>query len=303
MEQGEIQPRHRAISLLLMPYHDGRRGVGMGLGPLRLVQDGRLAEELSRDGRQVHVEDVEPVDESAPEMARVIELDRRLADRVRTAAEHGSFPLVLAGNCNSCLGTVAGISPVDSGVVWFDAHADLDTPDDNVSGFFDVMGLSILTGSCFQSLAATIPGFRPVDERRVVLVGARDLAPYQAARLSGSQVGVVYDEDLRRAGARTALARALDRFDAEVSAVYLHVDLDCLDPAEGIANAYAAPGGLRRGELEDAIGLVFERFEVTAAALTAYDPAHDGDGRMMRAAQRLATVIAGHALQARRTAV
>lgn len=303
MEQGETQPRHRAISLLLMPYHDGRRAVGMGRGPLRLLEDGRLVEALGRDGREVHVEEVEPVDESAPEMARVIELDRRLADRVRAVADHGSFPLVLAGNCNSCLGTVAGISPVELGVVWFDAHADFDTPADNVSGFFDVMGLSILTGSCFQALAATIPGFRPVDERRVVLVGARDLAPYQAARLSGSQVGVVHGEDLRRAGARTALARALERFDADVSAVYLHVDLDCLDPAEGIANAYAAPAGLRRAELEDAIGLVFERFEVTAAALTAYDPAHDGDGRMMRAAHRLATVIAGHALQARRTAV
>ena len=66
---------------------------------------------------------------------------------------------MLAGTCNSCLGIVAGVGAERLGVIWFDAHADFDTAEDNESGFFDAMGLSILTGSPFQALAGTIPEF------------------------------------------------------------------------------------------------------------------------------------------------
>ena len=101
----------------------------------------------------------------AAEIARVIELDRRLSHRVRAARGRGAFPLVLASNCNSCLGSVAGIGSHGLGVVWVDAHADFYTPEDNLSGFFDVMELSILAGTGWAALREAIPGFGPVAER------------------------------------------------------------------------------------------------------------------------------------------
>ena len=164
-------------------------------------------------------ETVHPVDESAPEVARIFELDRRLARRVAAAGDRGALPFVLAGNCCSCLGTVAGAGPRELGVVWFDAHADFDTPEDNLSGFTDVMGLAILTGSGWRTLRESIPGFAPVPEDDVVLAAVRDLEPYQRERLARSAVTTVPGtiEPAARAGALDSLRRRVRR-------VYLHID-------------------------------------------------------------------------------
>jgi arginase len=267
----------------------------MGLGPTRLLRDGGLTKQLEALGLRVEVEEIEPVDESMPEIARVIELDRRLAVLVRESVDAGSFPLVLAGNCNSCLGTVAGVGPEGLGVIWFDAHADFDTAEDNVSGFFDVMGLSILTGSAFQALSETIPGFSRIEESHVLLAGVRDLEPYQERRLRGSEVQALFGERLRREGLTAALEPAVEELRSSTSTAYLHLDLDSLDPSEGRANEYAAPGGLSLAELEDGIDLVFERFRVRAAAVTAYNPEEDPEGRMLQTAQHVITAVARNA--------
>src|SRR5215203_4355635 len=181
----------RRVQLIAWPYHAGLRDVSMGLGGSMLAGEAGLRAALAAAGCAVDVETVDPVDESAPEVARIFALDRRLAGRVAAARERGALPFVLGGNCCSCLGTVAGAGPHELGVVWFDAHADFDTPDDNLSGFTDVMGLAILTGSGWRALRESIPGFAPVPEADVVLAGVRDLEPYQRERLARSAVTTV----------------------------------------------------------------------------------------------------------------
>jgi arginase len=274
-----------ALELIAWPYHAGLRDVSMGLGATTLSADEGLRAGLAAADLSVTVETIPPVDESLPEVARIFALDRRLALRVGAACARGAFPLVLGGNCVSCLGTVAGAGA--DGVVWFDAHADFDTTDDNISGFTDVFGLAILTGTGWRALRETIPGFAPVPEERVVLAGVRDLEPYQRARLEASAVRTVPG-----AFEPGALAAALDGLGGARDRIYLHVDLDALDSGVGRANPYAAPGGPSLGGLLDAIGAVFDRFEVTAAALTAYDPRVDDDGAIAAAARRIAALIA-----------
>jgi arginase len=275
----------RTVQLLSLPYHQGRRAVGMGRGPIELVERHGLAEELERRGFATSVEEISEPDEGT-EIGRTIELDRRLADRVCAATEHAAFPLVLSGNCSSCLGTLAGLAR-DVGIVWFDAHADFDTPEDNLSGFFDVMALAITTGSGWRALRESISGFRPVEERNVVLVGVRDLEPYQRERLDASDVNVVGG-----APRKGEIAAAVDDLSRRVRDVYLHVDLDVLDPAEGRANEYAAPGGLSLETLTEAIALVGEWLEVRAAAVTAYDPELDPSGDAARAAVEVVAAAA-----------
>ncbi len=277
----------RALRLIAWPYHAGLREVGVGRGAARLARDDGLHAALAAGGCDVTGETIPPVDETLPEVARIFELDRRLARRVAAARAAGELPLVLGGNCCSCLGTVAGAGPDGLGVVWLDAHADFDTTDDNLSGFTDVMGLAILTGSGWRALRETIPGFAPVPEDRVVLAAVRDLEPYQRARLEASAVRTV-PGPLDRA----ALVEALDRLHESVTRVYLHVDLDALDAGAGRANPYAAPGGASVDTLLAAVDAVFDRFDVAAAALTAYDPRVDGDGAVAAAARRIAGRIA-----------
>jgi arginase len=265
----------RRVQLIAWPYHAGLHDVSVGLGGSMLAADAGLREALVAAGCAVDVETVDPVDESAPEVARIFELDRRLARRVGAARERGALPLVLGGNCCSCLGTVAGAGPDGLGVVWFDAHADFDTPEDNRSGFTDVMGLAILTGSGWRALRESIPGFAAVPEDRVVLAGVRDLEAYQRERLEQSAVATV-------PGAidPAALADALDALRRKVARVYLHVDMDALDERAGRANPYAAPGGPTAEALLAGIDATLERFEVAAAAITSYDPLADTDGRV-----------------------
>jgi len=280
----------RRVRLIAWPYHAGLLDVGMGLGGSMLAGDPRFRAALADGGCTVDVERVDPVDESAPEIARIFELDRRLARRVAAARQQGALPFVLGGNCCSCLGTVAGAGPHELGIAWFDAHADFDTPDDNLSGFTDVMGLAILTGSGWRALRDSIPGFVAVPEADVVLAGVRDLEPYQRERLARSAVTTVpgtIDP--------SALAGALEALRRRVTRVYLHVDLDALDASAGRANPYAAPGGPAAEELLAAIGAVLERFELAAIALTSYDPRSDADGAVAELARRVAAAVARRA--------
>jgi arginase len=209
----------------------------------------------------------------------------------------GGFPLVLAGNCGSALGTVSGVRAAtpndtsDIGVIWLDAHADFNTPETTTSGFLDGMALSALTGRCWRTLASSIPGFRPVADADVVLVGARDIDDAESRELAASRVTRVAASRLESDGASAALEPALSELARHVSRVYLHIDLDVHDPTEAQANQYAVPGGLSAATVRDLVRVVASRFTIVAAALTAYDPTFDS--RMLNVGQRLMEEITG----------
>jgi arginase len=273
-----------AVTLLSVPYSSGRRDHGMGRGPTALLEEHGLAERLSGEGFDVSVDTVEIPDSLVPEIARTFELNRRLASSVRSARAEGAFPIVLGGNCNCAWGATAGSSDDEAtpAVVWLDAHADFDVPDDNLSGFLDVMALSTLTGSSWQALAATIPGFRPVRERDVLLVGVRDLDDYQRERLEQSEISVSWGSS----------DPVLEAFDPDPSNLYLHVDLDSLDPSVGQANEFSAPDGLSLDRVLALQREAVEAFDVVCASVTAYDPDFDGDGAIAGAAAQIVTGLA-----------
>jgi arginase len=183
-------------------------------------------------------------------------------------------------------------------VVWLDAHADFDSPEDNRSGSQDGMGLAMLTGRGWGALRETIPGFAHVDEAHVVLLAVRDLDRAQRDRLRASRIRSLEGN----ASSQEALGAVLDDLHDRAGRVYLHIDLDSLDPSEGTANQYSAPGGLSCGQLVAVIAQVFDRFEVAAAAITAYNPESDVDGRMASTATRILAAVAKRALSSRRPA-
>jgi arginase len=267
----------------------------MGRGAARLAADSELRAGIEKEGWSVTTAEIDAVDESDPEIVRVIELIRRLANQTKRAVADGAFPLVLAGNCNSALGTTAGIGADDLGVVWFDAHADFDDPDENESGFFDVMGLAMLTGRGWRALRSTIPGHVAIPEQNVILAAVRDLVGYQRRRLESSRLNTVPGTiDPNRFGNTIADLRQ------RVERIYLHVDLDSIDAGEASANEYAAPDGPGVAHLLDCIRTTCERFTVAGAAITAYDPGFDTDDRTLTAARAVARQIA-RCIRSRRT--
>ena len=288
-----------SIHLIHVPYDSGHRGLRMGRGPLHFGEHG-AADRLRAAGQDV-AESV--VDVPAPfptEVGTSFALYRALSDEVRAGTASGALPLVLAGNCGSALGTVSGLRAVpnagagdDVGVVWLDAHADFNTPETTTSGFLDGQMLSALTGGCWRALTASIPGFRAVTDAHVVLVGARDLDAAEETALAASRVTWVRSTDVRTAGAPAALETALATLAQRVSRVYLHIDLDVHDPAEVRANQYAAPEGLSASAVRDVVRCVAQRLPIAAAALTAYDPTYDADGRMLDVGMQLMECIGG----------
>ena len=277
------------ISLVTAPYDLGHEGVSVGAGPDRLLDEGAV-EALEAAGHEVDVVRVVPQIDSTNEIGASFEIVRRVSDTVSHAVEDGAFPIVLSGNCLSSIGIVAGLGR-DVGIVWLDAHADFNTPESSLSGFADGMGLAVLTGSSWNTLRETVPGYRIVPEENAVLVGIRDVDDGEQARLDGSPLQVVAPDD--------AVEPALETLRSRIEDVYLHIDLDVLDPSEGRANHFAAPGGLTADAVEQVVSAVTGRLSVRAAALTSYDPAADTDGRIPPIGNRLLTRIAEAPVAAR----
>jgi arginase len=183
------------------------------------------------------------------------------------------------------LGVVAALRAPTS-VVWLDAHGDFNTPETTVGGFIDGMALATMTGGCWSGMASAIPGFRPLDERRVVLAGARDLDPLEAKALDSSLVTRVDAEYIGaklEAAAATCSSGAVD--------THLHVDLDVLDTSEGYANRFAVSGGVNRINLLAALEATSRHVPVASVTLSAYDPQFDADGRVARVATEVIAVI------------
>lgn len=280
----------KGIRILVVPYDSGHCGLRMGGGPEHLLENG-LVETLMAEGREVRSEVLHPESKPPVEVATAFELNSLVSKSVRGAITRDEFPLVLSGNCNTSTGTLAGAHPEGLGVVWFDGHADFNTPETTTTGFSDNMGLSIAVGHCWNAMAGGVPGFVPVAEENVVLAGAREIESAESKRLSASKVTVVGADSIEREGLR-AFAEALDGLRARVERVYVHLDLDVLAPVEvGRANEFAPENGLKAEELEAALGMVRDRFVVAATGIASYDPAFDSEGLVLQTALACAKTL------------
>lgn len=279
-----------AIHLLQVPYDSGHRAKRMGCGPLHLVEQGAAPECLRRVWQgDVRLVPVETGVAFPTEIGTQFELHRGVSEAVAEAVRGGALPLVLSGNCNSAVGTVSGLHAVDPdapvGVVWFDGHGDCNTPETFTGTFLDAMGLSTLTGRCWQALCATVPGFRPVPDENVILLGAHGADQGALGILAASGMAHVRAADVGARGVAGALGPALDAMVRRgVERVYVHLDVDVLDAAWAPANEFAPEGGLSPDQLTACVGEITKRFAVAAAAVASYDPTSDREDRVLGAA-------------------
>jgi arginase len=202
---------------------------------------------------------------------------RELAAAVAAAAAAGELPIVIAGSCDAAAGVLAGLDRERFGVVWIDAHGDFNTPDTTVSGFFPGMALAIVTGHCYAGWWAQIGNAAPVAEAHVALLGIRDLSPdAERERVERSRMlRVAWVDGQPDSDVGVAVATLAARVDD----VYLHIDLDALDPsiAPGIVDA-PVPHGLSLSQLGDVLDAVTATLRLRAVALTTYTPVRDVDG-------------------------
>ncbi len=277
------------VSLIQVPYMIGDEHHGASKGPQRYVQ---AAKKLLA-ARDVAVT-VERIVRGAPfrdSPSASLAVNKQLAPIVRQAIAGGQLPLVLAGSCDVCMGTLSGFDHARCGVVWIDAHGDFNTPESTISGFFAGMSLAVVTGHCYQNFWAQIGNSAPISEAATLMLGVRDLDPAERERLERSAVQVV---NWHEGKPQADVLASLDELAKRVQEVYLHVDLDALDPqvAPGIVDS-PVPGGLSLQDMEEAVRAVAARFRVRAAALTTYNPDLDQDEKTLRAGLRIIELLAG----------
>ncbi len=286
--EGErLSSGERSVAIFAVPYDSGHRALRMGAGPQHFLSNG-TENALAATGPAVSSEILEARSSFLTEITTTFELLGEVARRVRGAAGSGDLPLVLSGNCIATVGVMAGLAGAwqqeELGVVWFDGHADFNTPETTTSASLDGMGLATAVGHCWVQLARTIPGFRPVREDNVVLVGGRGADSPEKERLRDSGVSVVEERRIREASSAEALGATLDTVRGRVGRVHVHLDLDVLDPdVVGPANEFAPEGGLTAEEVEGSIRVIRERLEVTSATVASYDPSFDRKGRVLEA--------------------
>jgi arginase len=188
--------------------------------------------------------------------ARLAALYRLVADAVADAAGRGARPVVvLAGDCLTALGTVTGLqrAGIDPGIVWLDAHGDVQTPETTESGYLPGMSLRLLVGYRPELIAAPL-GLRPVPEGKVVLAGARDLDPPESAYLAGARIRRAEVADLRAAMLPDG-------------PLYVHLDADVTDPADLPGLLFPAPGGPDRAAVTGALRMLVATGRVAAVGV------------------------------------
>jgi arginase len=270
-----------------MDLGSGRRGVDMGPSAIRIAGVGvRLAElghKVVDEGDIVikNIEELKVGDERArylPEIARAATALARKVERI-IGLKH--FPLVLGGDHSIAVGTVSGIAAFAHsqskklGLLWIDAHGDINTPETSPSGNIHGMPLAALLGFGAPELTSVGGPTPKVDPANVALVGIRSLDAGEKKRLKETGVQVHTMSDIDRHGVHQIMKKALAQVTAGTDFVHVSLDLDAVDPSVTPGVGTPVKGGLDYREAHSIMELVADAGVMTSLEVVEVNPILD----------------------------
>jgi arginase len=293
-----VPPTRAAIIGAALDLGAGRRGVDMGPSAIRYAG---LSDRLERAG--IEVEDrgnvqaaIAETRASGQERARfldeILETCARVSAEVERARSDGLVPLVLGGDHSIAMGSLSGLARDGrGGVLWLDAHGDLNTPATSPSGNVHGMPLAAAIGLCedFGRDGLRLPA---VDPERVAVVGVRSLDPGEQALVRELGVAIYTISDLDRRGMEPVLTEALERVGGGAF-VHVSVDLDVVDPEVAPGVGDPVRGGLSYREAHLALELVAEAGVMDALDIVEVNPIHDHENTTAGVAVELAVSAFG----------
>lgn len=281
--------------IIQVPYMCGDDGQGASRGPMRFLEAG-ADKVLIGKGIDVEIESIDLGKPFLDSVSASLAINKKLAASVSRSVEEDGFALVLAGSCDASIGIMGGLGDTERGVVWFDAHGDYNTPDTTLTGFFGGMPVAVWTGDCYPYFWGQVAERNPVAQDAVVMVGLRDIDTLERERFVRSDITVVEWQDGRPQG---DLDAALDDLAKRVDEVYVHIDMDSLDPqvSPGYPQFMAA-GGMTVEQLEDAIKAIGSRFRIRVATVATFNPEFDTEGKALKSGLRLIAALAEAAARA-----
>lgn len=296
----------KKLSIIGMPMDLGqmRRGVDMGPSAIRYAG---INERLKPLFDKIH--DMGDLPIGRPEVAidkesnlrnldLVAEKSTKLAEKVDEIIKSGSFPLVLGGDHSIAIGTLAGVSRhyKNLGVIWYDAHGDLNTAETSPSGNIHGMPLAASLG-LGHSLLTEIGGYSPkVKPENVVIIGARALDPGEKKLIREKNIKVFTMHEVDRLGMARVVEETIAYLKDKTDGVHLSLDLDSLDPNDAPGVGTPVMGGISYRESILAMELLAESQIITSAEFVEVNPILDEKNKTAAMAVELMGSLFGEKL-------
>ena len=273
------------ITIIGLPMDLGqnRRGVDMGPSAIRYAE---VVERLESLG--MNVEDLGDITIGRP--AQSDSLDSKLknlkevtigssvlAEKVDAILSQNSFPLVLGGDHSIAIGTLAGASKhyENLGVIWFDAHGDLNTDGTTPSGNIHGMSLAVSLGLGNDGLV-NLHGYSPkIKPENVVIIGARSLDEGERNLVKSKKIKVFSMHEIDRLGMTAVMEETIAFLKEKTDGVHLSVDMDALDPIDAPGVGTPVLGGITYRESHLAMEMLSESGIITSAEFVEVNPILD----------------------------
>ncbi|MEJ8545866.1 arginase [Brevibacillus borstelensis] len=296
---------NKNISIVGVPLDLGadRRGVDMGPSAIRYA--GVIAR-LEQMGLNIQDKGDIPVTrprhftetENHKYLDEVVEANEKLARVVSGIMEEGCFPLVLGGDHSIALGTVAGVAKnvKNLGVIWFDAHGDLNTGETSPSGNIHGMPLAASLGFGHDRLVH-IAGFAPkLKPENVVIIGARDLDRGERDLIKRTGLKVFTMHEIDKLGMARVMEEAIAHVSKHTDGVHLSLDLDGLDPHDAPGVGTPVIGGISYREGHLALEMLADADVLCSAEFVEVNPILDRENVTARVAVALMSSAFGDKL-------
>jgi arginase len=215
-----------------------------------------------------------------------------LADIVAKQIQEGILPIGLLANCNGLMGMLAGHQrasgswqPLRVGLVWIDAHGDFNTPETSLSGMMGGMPVAISTGLCLHHIRRACGIDPPLPISYVSMVGVRDTDPWEQNLIDTHKIPQITVADLK-AGSPKIYAE-MERLAELTDIIYVHVDLDILDPDDIPGAGLPVENGPTADELGDALEIMFTHPKAKGYGMASYPWSRDLERKGLKSVYRL----------------
>jgi len=282
------------VALVKQPYSPN----GTSSGP-NTMANGGIQQALAGLGAVVRVEEAALTPDEATEYGGWKRLGMALghfADIVAKNERDGYFTVGLLATCPSMLGLAAGLQhsgstrePIKVGMLWLDAHPDFNTPETTRSGSLGGMPVAVATGLALQRLRLDARLDPPLSDRNIVMGGVRLTDPLEQHLLDQSFIEQLSVDDLRNM--TPAVFAQIDRLSSLTDKIYVHIDMDVLDPREVMGHGNKVPNGPSSEELARLFEAIFSRYPKASAIGFATIPATDEGGLSLSAVNRMITGV------------
>lgn len=278
------------VALVKQPFSP----TGISVGP-NTMANGGIQQMLAGMNTNVRVEEVALTPAELTEYGAWKKLGWALghfSDIVARNEREGYFTVGLLATCPSMPGLVAGLQhsgpdgkPLKIGMLWLDAHPDFNTPETTRSGSLGGMPVAVATGRALTRMRLDAHLDPPLADRFVVMGGVRLTDPLEQELLNKSQIQQLSVDDLRRM--TPAVWAQLDRLNKISDKIYIHIDMDVLDPREVMGHGNKVPNGPSSEQLARLFEEIFKRYPKASAIGFATIPPTDEGGLSIAALNRM----------------